>query len=312
MSEVQQTTTMTTQEAPQPVDSETPGQEVQDHVSSSPLATLRRFACTHCSFMTDVKEDAQQHVKDLHPDSSLYTCCLCNKAFGCSREEVIIHCQDTHPHRHSPFKKLPDFFDQEVIQASAAGDLRAKQGKDRGNIFDRMTSILGPAHEVTEDGQLSPQARHIRARDYLYILEGWCKKTSAEADSTTNEDIEVPMDEAGDGEGVDSTSSLATHQPSMTPNLEEASGSAARREDVSAKEPSLTPQPMSLATAAGHEGSSKEAPLVTTEGDSTDVQPQDDDEDDEDGNADILVINLEEDDDGLMLEATASPPSTPG
>ena len=191
----------------------------QERYSSSPLATQRRFACTHCSYSTSVMDDAQQHVRDLHSSNSLYTCYLCDKAFGCSLQEVETHCSATHPDRPNSFKKLPDFYDQELLRTSCGASDRAKATDDRGNIFDRMSSLfpgLGPGAEVMEDGQLSPQARFLRARDYLYIQEGWSKKTSAEADSTTTGDIELPLEESAivDGEsgspGLDSTSGEVT------------------------------------------------------------------------------------------------------
>ncbi|XP_070205232.1 serine-rich adhesin for platelets-like isoform X2 [Littorina saxatilis] len=170
--------------------------------------TQRRFACTHCSYCTNVVEDANQHVRDLHQGNSLYTCYLCDKALGCSLQEVEAHCRETHPHRQNAYKKLPDFYDQELMRANSVD--RPRSVEDRGNIFDRMSSLfpnMGPGGELVDDGQLSPQARHLRARDYLYIREGWNVKTSAEADSTTVEDIELPIDETAEAEGpgLDST-----------------------------------------------------------------------------------------------------------
>ena len=183
-----------------------------DRFSSSPLATQRRFACTHCSYTTSVMEDAHQHVRDLHRGSSLYTCYLCDKAMGCSLQDVSAHCQVTHPHRRNSFKQLPDFYDQELIRGGGSAGDQPKPKQDRGNIFDifesRGFSSLAPGSEVTEDGQLSPQARFLRAREYLYIQEGWSKKTSAEADSTTIEDIEIPLEDSSEADtvGLDSTS----------------------------------------------------------------------------------------------------------
>ena len=182
-----------------------------DRFSSSPLATQRRFACTHCSYTTSVMEDAHQHVRDLHRGSSLYTCYLCDKAMGCSLQDVSAHCQVTHPHRRNSFKQLPDFYDQELIRGGGSAGDQPKPKQDRGNIFDifesRSFSSLAPGGEVTEEGQLSPQARFLRAREYLYIQEGWSKKTSAEADSTTIEDIEIPLEDSSEADtvGLDST-----------------------------------------------------------------------------------------------------------
>lgn len=196
----------------------------QERFSSSPLASQRRFACTHCSYSTSVMEDAHQHVRDLHRGSSLYTCYLCDKAMGCSLHDVLAHCEATHPHRRNSFKKLPDFYDQELIRANGSGGDHPKPKQDRGNIFDifenRGFSGLNPGGEVMDDGQQSPQARFLRARDYLYIQEGWSKKTSAEADSTTIEDIEIPLEDASEADtaGLDSTS----EEISVAQQLEES------------------------------------------------------------------------------------------
>ncbi|KAL8591981.1 hypothetical protein ACOMHN_020459 [Nucella lapillus] len=192
------------------VSGDRPGQR-SERFSSSPLASQRRFACTHCSYSTNVVEDAHQHVRDLHSDSSLFTCYLCDKAFGWRHQDVLAHCRATHPDRPKSFKKLPDFYDQELIRMNSGPGDRVKASEDRGNIFDRMSNFfpsLGPGSEMMmEDGQMLPQARFLRARDYLYIQEGWSKKTSAEADSTTIEDVEIPFEDAADvdSSGLDST-----------------------------------------------------------------------------------------------------------
>ncbi|XP_076473011.1 uncharacterized protein LOC143302296 [Babylonia areolata] len=207
-----------------------------ERFSSSPLATQRRFACTHCSYCTNVVEDAHQHVWDLHNDSSLFTCYLCDKAFGCSHQDIVTHCRTTHPDRPKSFKKLPDFYDQELIRMNTGTGERSKSSEDRGNIFDRMSNFfpsLGPGSELMEDGQLSPQARFLRARDYLYIQEGWSKKTSAEADSTTIEDIEIPFEDAAemDSSGLVSTSEEQISQQQLVDVDEGALGSSTNTAD---------------------------------------------------------------------------------
>ncbi|PVD32931.1 hypothetical protein C0Q70_08378 [Pomacea canaliculata] len=168
----------------------------QDRYSGASMSSIRgRFVCTHCGYSTNVREDIEQHVEDLHSDIQLYACYLCDKAFGESYSDICTHCSTVHPNRPNSFKKLPNFYDQGLIANCHSPSDKAKT-EDRGNIFDRMSSLFqATTSEKGEDGLTSLHTRCQRAREYQQVVEGWRGKTSAEADSTTIGDVEpIPED----------------------------------------------------------------------------------------------------------------------
>ncbi|XP_046356421.2 uncharacterized protein LOC124135210 [Haliotis rufescens] len=165
----------------------------------------KRFMCTHCDYSTDILEDVQQHAKDLHSVENLYACILCADAYFNSEETVMSHNQTTHPSRPQSYRKLPNFYDVEQMKVAEKSQL-----EDRGNIFDRMNNLFSTTNVGDDSNSENPRKAHYqRARDFLYVQEGWKNKTSAEADSTTtveNETVSNTVDS-------DSVCNLGDNQP---------------------------------------------------------------------------------------------------
>ncbi|KAK7497469.1 hypothetical protein BaRGS_00011311, partial [Batillaria attramentaria] len=205
------------------------------------VTPARRFVCTHCGYSTNRNEDAKQHTKDLHKES-LYSCYLCDKAFGSSLDDIQLHCTTVHPNRPNSYKKLPDFYDQEHIRGNGTPD-RPKP-EDRGNIFDRMSSLFqapSPGSEGGEDAQVSPRLHLERARAYMHIIEGMTQKTMVEADSTTVGDIEIPPDETLEAttSNVDSTvEEQSLDEPAVSDDPSRGPGEGDRETRLSEDEPS--------------------------------------------------------------------------
>ncbi|GFR67613.1 hypothetical protein ElyMa_005587600 [Elysia marginata] len=137
----------------------------------------RRYVCTHCGFSTNVRADAEHHVLDLHPSSSIFACSLCKENTYYSDAEIKQHAALVHPSRTRPYRRLPDFYDAEKLSSSAAG---CEDG-----MFELGGSVFPDSHAAEES---SPVDHRQRAKDYLQLQEGLKEKRSAEADSTTAAD----------------------------------------------------------------------------------------------------------------------------
>ncbi|XP_041347681.1 uncharacterized protein LOC121367522 [Gigantopelta aegis] len=150
----------------------------------------KRFICTHCRYSTNVKDDISQHVHDIHGSDQVYICTLCSDSFYSSEQEVVDHCSSTHPSRPCPYRQLPSYYDMEQLK-----EVQKMKQDDRGNIFERMTHLFqaSPSVDENQPDEVVREQHYHRAREFLYIQEGWMSKTSAEADSTTR-DMENVMD----------------------------------------------------------------------------------------------------------------------
>ena len=143
----------------------------------------KRFMCTHCKYCTNVKGDITQHVHDIHECDRIYICTLCSDNFYSSEDQVIQHCSSTHPSRPCSYRQLPSYYDMEQLR-----DVQKMKQDDRGNIFERMTHLFQTsAVDENQPDEVIREQHYQRAREFLYIQEGWMSKTSAEADSTTRD-----------------------------------------------------------------------------------------------------------------------------
>ncbi|XP_059178659.1 uncharacterized protein LOC131957868 isoform X2 [Physella acuta] len=146
-------------------------------------APARRFVCTHCGFSTNVKEDVEHHISDLHRSSTLYACILCNENIFYSESDIKQHSTTVHPSRPRPYRKLPDFYDAEQLSSKGKSP---SQDDQRENIFERMTTIFQTDDSQQDTGTID---HHQKAKEYLYLQEEWREKTRVEADSTTAVDF---------------------------------------------------------------------------------------------------------------------------
>ncbi|CAG5124706.1 unnamed protein product, partial [Candidula unifasciata] len=160
---------------------------VSSRSGRSSSAPSHRFVCTHCGFSTNVKEDAEHHVLDLHSSQALFACLLCSENVCYTESDIKDHCAIVHPARRHPYKKLPDFYDAELLSAKE----KTASQDDRENIFERMTSLF---HDETQPG-ISTIDHRQKAKEYLYLQEGWREKTKVEADSTTAVDYPDEQDD---------------------------------------------------------------------------------------------------------------------
>ncbi|GFO10517.1 hypothetical protein PoB_003702200 [Plakobranchus ocellatus] len=141
----------------------------------------RRYVCTHCGFSTNIRADAEHHVSDLHPESSVFACSLCKENNFYSDAEIRQHAATVHPSRFRPYRRLPDFYDAEKLSAAASSEGSGVAGSS-GVVFEMTSSVFQDNHMADESG---PVDHRQRAKDYLYLQEGLKEKRSAEADSTT-------------------------------------------------------------------------------------------------------------------------------
>ncbi|ESO88526.1 hypothetical protein LOTGIDRAFT_239613 [Lottia gigantea] len=139
-----------------------------------------RFVCTHCQYSTNINEDIDQHVQDMHRDQELFVCTLCDRAMYHSKVQIQAHCQQTHPSRPDCFRKLPHFYDCELTDSSERG-----RTDSRGNIFDRMTNFLNPVQSSNDQNTDSDRIRC--AKEYLNIQDS-INKIDTEAGSTSPTD----------------------------------------------------------------------------------------------------------------------------
>ena len=219
----------------------------------------RRYVCTHCGFSTNVHADAEHHVSDLHPASSIFACTLCKENTFYSDAEIKQHAATVHPSRIRPYRRLPDFYDAEKLSTAV-------------NFEDVVVEMAG---SVFQDGHVaddsSPVDHRQRAKDYLHLQEGLKEKRSAEADSTTAVDyMECEADHIQD-ELADSAVSSQTEAEADTgskegENLRSKDSEEAGSVDAHClKDSDLSDQTHISSSAACSSGTEKDAVSVEEE-----------------------------------------------
>ncbi|XP_005107862.1 serine-rich adhesin for platelets [Aplysia californica] len=208
-------------------------------------ASSRRFVCTHCGFSTNVRDDAEHHVSDLHSSQSLYACILCDENVFYSEPDIKQHSATVHPTRTRPYRRLPDFYDAERLHKKEEA---ANAEDSPENILGRVSSML---HREDSDLEAASIDHRQKAKDYLYLQEGWKEKRSAEADSTTavdyteeavDNDVDDPaaddaalrqgeetwtgrVERVGGGNEVSSRNVPSTNSSELSPSLPAETGS---------------------------------------------------------------------------------------
>ena len=170
-----------------------PGNLAPSSGASSSSSNRRRYVCTHCGFSTNVRADAEHHVSDLHPTSSIYACSLCKENTYYTEAEIKQHSAEVHPSRDRPYRQLPDFYDAEKLSNKLT------------NCEDIVIEMAG---SVFQDGHVAEDSSSVdhrqKAKDYLHLQEGLKEKRSAEADSTTAVDYMEDEAEHTESEPTDS------------------------------------------------------------------------------------------------------------
>ncbi|RUS74497.1 hypothetical protein EGW08_017748 [Elysia chlorotica] len=219
--------------------------------STPPSATnKRRYVCTHCGFSTNVRADAEHHVLDLHPSSSIFACSLCKENMYYSDAEIKQHAATVHPSRSRPFCRLPDFYDAEKLSSAALSceDI----------VIEMSGSVYPEGHAADES---SPVDHRQRAKDYLQLQEGLKEKRSAEADSTTAADYmeceEEPSDPcvSSQAEAEADSVSKGGDKPSSQDTEVAASVAAHSSNDVSISNHSLISSSAECSSGPGKDAS---------------------------------------------------------
>ncbi|KAI8782741.1 serine-rich adhesin for platelets [Biomphalaria glabrata] len=213
-------------------------------------APLRRYVCTHCGFSTNVKEDAEHHKNDLHGSDNLFACVLCKETIFSSEAEIKQHSISVHPSHARSYRKLPDYYDSEHLNAK--GSSPSQEGDD---ILEKLTSILHGEKPVQDSVTVDHRQK---AKDYLYLQEEWKEKTTVEADSTT----EVEFSE----EGLVDTASESLSQGKENKETSDNSETSAVLSNVALTSTELEPQPMvTISISSSSTVEVKEVPITKEE-----------------------------------------------
>ena len=122
------------------------------------------YCCSYCDFSASHQSEILDHVHSLHNQNIQYTCSLCGKQIYGFKDGMSKHFKEDHPSQPVMYKCLPEFYDLKKHEQYSPANL------DKGNIFDKLNDML-PA-----DGENGGRGKSKK-----------CHKTSAEADSTTQE-----------------------------------------------------------------------------------------------------------------------------